>query len=124
MSSKIVRTLARLTAAALLGCVAVAARAGSFAEAALTPDAAAARAQAEALLSQRYATLWATLPAAERAAFSARERQWLNVGRWQEKDACVAARAETSGAACLTEVTLRHALALPEARVAQIVVSR
>jgi len=68
--------------------------------------------QAEALLSQRYETVWATLPPSERAAFSARERKWLNAGRWQEKDRCVIERGPDWGRACLTEVTLRHALTL------------
>ncbi len=90
----------------------------------LAPDqtaasaAAATREYAEAQLSQRYATLWATLPTAERAQFSARERQWLNVGRWQEKDACVAQRGAAAGSSCVLEVTLRHAATLDRGAVA------
>lgn len=83
-----------------------------------------AQEQAEAQLSARYASLWAQLPAAQRPAFSARERQWLNAGRWQEKDACVAERGAQIGtqagaqadpqvgSACVVEVTLRHVRAL------------
>ena len=73
-------------------------------------------AQAEAALSQRYAALWARLGAAERTALAERERQWLAHGRWEEKDACVAARGAQAGSACLAEVTLRHALSLGAAR--------
>ena len=71
-----------------------------------------AQEQAEAQLSERYAHLWAQLPATQRPAFSARERQWLNSGRWQEKDECVAERGADAGPACLLEVTLRHVHAL------------
>lgn len=71
---------------------------------------------AQALLSQRYAARWAGLSPDERLRFSARERQWLNSGRWQEKDACVAERGAGSGAQCLLEVTLRHAQGLDRLR--------
>ncbi len=70
------------------------------------------REDVEAQLSQRYAALWAALPTTERASFAARERQWLNSGRWQEKDACVAERGPGSGPRCVLEVTLRHAATL------------
>lgn len=107
-------------AAALAAALGADANAGSISESMIAADVVAAQAHAEALLSHRYAALWARLPADERAAFSARERQWLNSGRWQEKDACVAARGAESGAACLARITLQHALALPDTAVARI----
>ena len=113
-----VRAAASLAVAGLA--FSASANAGSYADAAIAADVLAAKAHAEALLSQRYAALWARLPAGEREAFSARERHWLNSGRWQEKDACVAARGAPSGAACLADVTLQHALALPEAATARV----
>ena len=66
---------------------------------------------ATARLSQQYAQVWAKLPAAERAAFAAREKSWLASGRWREKDACVAGQSAADAAAeraCLVQVTERR----------------
>lgn len=71
---------------------------------------------AQAALSERYTQLWSQLPMAERAEFARRERHWLHVTRWDERQRCVeahpgalapAARAELA-AHCLAQVTLRR----------------
>jgi hypothetical protein len=96
--------------------------------AALADDGAAAwlaaqRAQAaEEALSGRYTALWRTLDAGQKAAFSARERAWLNGGRQDEQRACVAHARSADEAvlrSCEAFVRERHlaTLAVP-ARVA------
>ncbi len=65
-----------------------------------------------AQLSASYTALWSTLSPAEKRAFSAQERHWLHVLRWQEQARCMG----QSGAAatpdvadqCLAEVTQRR----------------
>lgn len=114
MPSNHALALKRVGVAMGLAVTVAATHAEAFADVVIAPEVAAARAHAESLLSQRYASLWARLPTDQRAALSARERQWLNVDRWRENDACIASRGPASGTACLTEVTLRHALTLPE----------
>lgn len=81
------------------------------------------------MLSDRYAEIWSQLSsidkasidkaadraaenAADKARFSARERAWLNEGRWQEQSDCVAAQGGASSALvrtrCEAEVIERH----------------
>jgi hypothetical protein len=85
--------------------------------------AAAQRVQAaEEALSARYTAIWQTLDAAQKAAFSARERAWLNSGRQDEQRACIAHARSTDAAVlrgCEAFVLERHlaTLAVP-ARIA------
>ena len=80
------RIAARLLIAALLG--AAAPRPSRTTTAAWQ---AAQRAEtAQQALSDRYTAIWSTLDAAQKTRFSAQERAWLNEGRQQEVQACVA----------------------------------
>lgn len=72
------------------------------------------------VLSDRYAHLWAKLPAARRGAFATAERHWLNGGRWDDHAACVAsnasgATAEVVAARCLADITVAHVEMLNDA---------
>jgi hypothetical protein len=65
------------------------------------------------VLSERYARVWAQLPAERRGAFASAERRWLNGGRWDDHAACVAANgnvaaADVVGPRCLADVTTAH----------------
>jgi hypothetical protein len=77
---------------------------------------AAQRAQAaEEALSARYTAIWQTLDAAQKTAFSARERAWLNGGRQAEQRACIAHAGADSALlarSCEAAVIERHAAAL------------
>jgi hypothetical protein len=102
-----------LAAAALAGAFAASAAAS---EASLAAWQAAQRADsAERVLSERYAAIWVTLDAAQKARFSAQERAWLNEGRQQEQQACLqaaGARTDLAVSTCAAEVTERHVGAL------------
>jgi hypothetical protein len=93
------RHAARLLTFALLGCAATSASAGDDAAAAWE---ATQRAQAaQQALSDRYTAIWSTLDPAQKSRFAAQERAWLNEGREQEQQACVA------GAGARTELVAR-----------------
>lgn len=115
------RQPARFLIAALLGVATSSAFANGDAAAAWHAEQQAnARASAaQQTLSDRYAAIWPTLDAAQKTRFSARERAWLNSGRQQEQQACVAsagARTEVVARTCDALVIERHlgALAAPQ----------
>jgi hypothetical protein len=76
-------SLVRLVAAATLSFV-VLGSAAAQSPAELQAD------QAMSALSARYQQIWASLGPAERQAFSAQERAWLNRQRWDEHKQCIA----------------------------------
>ncbi len=84
--------------------------------------------QAQVVLSERYAQLYASLPIDERRQFASVERRWLNGGRWDEQRRCVLARerqqdvqdASDAAALCLAEVIEARVRLLAPARVAAI----
>lgn len=92
------------------------------------PSAAEARAQhAQVILSERYAQLYASLPADERRQFAAAERRWLNVGRWDELRNCLRVRAPIdardeaeAAAVCLADATEARVQRLASARIVAI----
>ena len=111
------RHAARLLIAALLGCAATSALAADDAAAAW--HAAQRASAAQQALSDRYTAIWSTLDAAQKARFGVQERAWLNEGRQQEQQACVArvgARTELVARTCEADVIERHlgALAAPQ----------
>ena len=73
---------------------------------------------AQQALSDRYTALWTSLDASQKARFSAQERAWLNHGRQEEQQACVArnsatgARTELVVKTCEADVLERHLGAL------------
>ena len=115
------RQPARLLIAALLGIAVSAASANDDAAATWHAEQQAnARASAaQQTLSDRYAAIWPTLDAAQKSRFSAQERAWLNSGRQEEQQACIArvgARTEVVARTCEALVIERHlgALAAPQ----------
>lgn len=114
------RQPARLLIAAVLGLALSSAFANDNAAAAWEAEqrAQARASAAEQTLSDRYTAIWATLDAAQKARFSAQERAWLNDGRQQEQQACIAGvgvRTELVARTCEAAVIERHlgALAAP-----------
>ena len=113
------RQPSRSLIAALLGFAASSAFANDDAAAWHAQQQASARASAaQQTLSARYAAIWSTLDAAQKARFSAQERAWLNSGRQEEQQACVArlgVRTDVVALICEAEVIERHlgALAVP-----------
>jgi hypothetical protein len=114
------RQPARLLITALLGFAASAAIASDDVAAWHARQQADARASAaQQALSERYAAIWSTLDAAQKQRFSAQERAWLNSGRQEEQQACVArlgVRTEVVARTCEADVIERHlgALAVPQ----------
>jgi hypothetical protein len=110
------RPSARLFIAALLGLAACPAFASDDAAAWHAQQQASARASAaQQALSERYAAIWSTLDAAQKSRFSARERAWLNSGRQEELQACIARlgeRTEVLARICDADVIERHLEAL------------
>ena len=111
------RHAARLLTAALLSCGAASAVAADQTVAAW--HAAQRASSAQQALSDRYTAIWSTLDASQKARFGAQERAWLNEGRQQEQQACVArvgARTELVARTCEADVIERHlgALAAPQ----------
>jgi hypothetical protein len=103
------RHTARILIAALLGIAASPALAGDDAAAAW--QAAQRATAAQQALSERYTAIWSTLDAAQKSRFSAQERAWLNEGRQQEQQACVAragARTEAVARTCEADVIERR----------------
>jgi hypothetical protein len=86
------RHAARLLTAALLGLAASSALAGDDAAAAWQATQRAHAAQQA--LSDRYTAIWSTLDPAQKSRFAAQERAWLNDGRQQEQQACIAGAGE------------------------------
>jgi hypothetical protein len=82
------RNTALILAAALLGGAGLPAFAADDAAAAWQATQRATAAQHA--LSDRYTAIWSTLDAAQKSRFAAQERAWLNEGREQEQQACVA----------------------------------
>lgn len=93
------RPTARLLTTALLGFASSAAFAGD--EAAAEWKASQRAQAAQQALSDRYTAIWSTLDPAQKSRFSAQERAWLNEGRQQEQQACIA------GAGARTELVAR-----------------
>lgn len=94
---------------------------------AMAVDADAATAQARAAadaaheaLVDRYRTLWASLGKQQKAVFAQRERTWLNEGRSEEEQRCLAqsgAHAPALAAQlCRLKVTEQRLAALPHAQ--------
>jgi hypothetical protein len=111
------RNTARLLIAALLVGAAAPALAGGDAAAAWQATQRAAAAQQA--LSDRYTAIWSKLDATQKARFAAQERAWLNEGRQQEQQACVAragARTEFVARTCEADVFERRlgGLAAPQ----------
>jgi len=111
------RHTARILIAALLGFAAASAFAGD--EAAAAWQAAQRATAAQQALSDRYTAIWSTLDAAQKSRFAAQERSWLNEGRQQEQQACVAragARTELVARTCEADVIERRlgGLAAPQ----------
>ena len=103
------RNTARLLIAALLGSAGVPALAGN--DAAAEWHATQRAAAAQQALSDRYTAIWSTLDAAQKSRFAARERAWLNEGRQQEQQACVAhagTRTELVARTCEADVIERR----------------
>ncbi len=103
------RHTARILIAALLGLATASAFAGD--EAAAAWQAAQRATAAQQALSDRYTAIWSTLDAAQKSRFAAQERAWLNEGRQQEQQACVAragARTELVARTCEADVIERH----------------
>jgi uncharacterized protein YdaU (DUF1376 family) len=107
---------ARLLVTTLLAATAATACASDDAAAWRAGQQAQARATlAQQALSDRYTAIWSSLDASQKTRFSAQERAWLNTGRQQELQACVAgrgARSEHAVKSCEAEVTERHLRAL------------
>jgi Tfp pilus assembly protein PilP len=114
------RQSARLLLATLLGLAACPAFASDDAAAWHAQQQADARASAaQQALSERYAAIWSTLDAAQKTRFSARERAWLNSGRQEELQACIARlgqRTDVLARICDADVIERHlgALVVPQ----------
>ena len=111
------RNTARFLVAALLGSAGLPALAADDAAAAWHATQRATAAQQA--LSERYTAIWSTLDAAQKSRFAARERAWLNEGREQEQQACVAragARTELVARTCEADVIERRlaGLAAPQ----------
>ena len=108
----LMRQPARLLIAALLGVAASSSFANDDAAAWHARQQASARASAaQQTLSERYAAIWSSLDAAQKTRFSAQERAWLNSGRQEEQQACVArlgARTEVVALVCEADVIERH----------------
>lgn len=111
------RHTARTLIAALLGFAAASAFAGD--EVAAAWQAAQRASAAQQALSDRYTAIWSTLDAAQKSRFAAQERAWLNEGRQQEQQACIArsgARTELVALTCEADVIERRlgGLAAPQ----------
>ncbi|MGZ8255211.1 MAG: hypothetical protein ACXWVT_10195 [Burkholderiaceae bacterium] len=101
--------------ATLLGAAAASAYASDGAAAWHAEQQAHARAVvAQQTLSDRYTVIWSSLDASQKARFSAQQRAWLNHGRQQEQQACIArggasgARTELVVKTCEADVIERH----------------
>jgi hypothetical protein len=111
------RSTARFLVAALLGGAGLPALAADDAAAAWHATQLAPAAQQA--LSDRYTAIWSTLDAAQKSRFAAQERAWLNEGRQQEQQACVAragARSELVARTCEADIIERRlgGLAAPQ----------
>ena len=111
------RSTALFLVAALLGSAVLPALAADDAAAAWQATQRATAAQQA--LSDRYTAIWSTLDADQKSRFAARERAWLNEGREQEQQACVAragAQTELVARTCEADVIERRlgGLAAPQ----------